>query len=207
MRYIAKYRRYTFKARDHVEMNLANGKSQVMQYGVVCEFNHGGLFNHEKELAKQNFKFKGTLQEMDEATPIDPVYGVNNRLSVFDTDDEGLVARWAQWDKLEGNPEGTIKREVEERLANSSEFGADYILVEAVRVAPPYDKYVVHRKVQGRRTLEHAIKDITAAFELAGFDVAQAVAYEQQENGPAELVAALEALVKVDDPTEELVAA
>lgn len=206
MRFIAKYRRYKITAREHISMNLANGKSQVIQYGVICEFAHGGCFSHEKEFARKAFRFKGTLQEMDEATPIDPVYGVNSRLSVFDTDTPELVQRWTQWDRLEKKPEGTIKREVEEFLLGNVDLGRDYILVEAERVEPPYDKYVDHRKIQGRRTVEHAVKDIRAVYELAGFDIDDAVAFERQEGGPQELIDALEGL-RDSAAAEELVAA
>ena len=207
MRFIAKYRRYTISVRQHIEEQFATGRNRIIQHGVVCEFSHGGALSHEKELAKQTFKFEGTMQEEDEVTTVDPVYGVNSRISVFDTDDSELVQRWKQWDRLEKLPEGTGKREVEEALLNSHEHGTDYILSERTKLAAPYGNYDKHRRVHGRRLLEHAISDIAAAYEAAGFDIDAAVAYERQEGNDEAVIAALEALRGEKEPVEELVAA
>src|SRR3990167_5218895 len=123
LRFIAKYRRHKRTVREHIKEDYANGKSKVIQHGVTCEWQHGGLFNHEKELGARTFRFKGTLQEQDEATPVDPVYGVNSRLSVFDTDLPHLVSEWQKWDSLEGLPAGTIKKQVEDALLSDPEHG------------------------------------------------------------------------------------
>ncbi len=85
------------------------------------------------------------------------------------------------------------------------------LLVEKPRLPVPYPLYEKHRKVAGRRTLEHAIADITNAYETAGFNIGDAIAYEAENENSPEVIAALEALVGGDtDPeteTETLIAA
>lgn len=84
------------------------------------------------------------------------------------------------------------------------------ILVEKPRLVAPYPKYDQHRKIAGRRTAEHVIADITAAYEATGFNVGDAVAYEQENGGDPAVVAALEGLVTeptVEDEAEPLIAA
>lgn len=209
MRFIAKYRRYKLTAREHIKEDFATGKTRILQHGVICEFQHGGLFNDEKEYGSQHFKFKGTLQEEDEATPVDPVYGVNSRLSVFDTDWPHLVKQWEQWDGQEGHPKGTIKREVEEFLLNYTSYGRDYLLMERPKTPAPWNSYD-ELQVVGRRKAEHLVEKIVEIVRATGTDPAQVVAYERENPraGSEEIVAAMEGLL-APDPTEddELVAA
>jgi hypothetical protein len=207
MRFISKYRRYKITARQEIKTALASGKDLVMQHPVICDFQWGiQVLPHEKELAKRSFKFRGIPVEEDEMTHLDPIYGPDPRLSVFDTEWPHLARQWAQWEQMEGKPAGTIRKEVEEFLTTYSQHGRDYLLVETIKVDMPYPRYDEHRKIHGQRKIEHAIKDIVAVYESAGFDIDQAIAYEKQEGDSPEVIAALEAL-RAPAPEEELIAA
>lgn len=93
---------------------------------------------------------------------------------------------------------------IEQRLL---ELG--YTTVERPKLPAPYPMYDKHRKVHGKRTVEHAIADITAAYETAGFSVDAAVAYELQEQADPQVLAALEALrpVEAEEPEEQVISA
>lgn len=91
---------------------------------------------------------------------------------------------------------------VEQRL--SKKVGV--VLVEEPRLPAPYPKYDLHRKLKGQRTVDHAIKDIVATFDAAGFSVGAAVAYERQNLNDAEVIAALENLEEPVVVEEEMVA-
>jgi hypothetical protein len=77
------------------------------------------------------------------------------------------------------------------------------VLVEKARLAPPYPMYDKHRKTVGKRTVEHAIADIVAAYESAGFDVEHAVAYERENGNSAEVIAALNALIETPETVDK----
>jgi hypothetical protein len=82
------------------------------------------------------------------------------------------------------------------------------VLVTEVLVEAPYAKYDDHRKKQGKRTLEHVLADIGSTFELAGFDVGQAVAYEKQNGNDPRVLEFLGGLGSpVVEDSEELVRA
>lgn len=207
-RYISKYRRYKLTAREHVTMTLANGKDNVIQQGVICEFQHGGVLYHELELAAKYFQFKGITQEEDEATPVDPVFGPTSRVSVFDTGWPHLQKAWAQAEKHENVPPGTIEAEVIEFLDNYTSNGRDYLKVvveKPVAPWPAYDKLTA----QGRRTIEMVVEKIVAAIEDLGVDPQTVLAYERQGLNRAEVISAVEALSapKLEPEPEDLVAA
>jgi hypothetical protein len=79
--------------------------------------------------------------------------------------------------------------------------------VEPIKVKAPYPKYAAHRKTQGQRTIAHAIKDILATYETAGFDVDLAIMFERQNENSPDVIAALEGLLSPTEPDEELIAA
>lgn len=158
--------------------------------GIVCDFQHAGrgLSPWEVEEAAEKFQFKGV------AVGENPV----QRLSFYDTD---LAALQRGWD------DGT-KAEVEARLMGGMSYGSDYFLSERPKAAVPYAKYLEHRKVQGRRTVEHAVADIVAAIGAVGIDPATVLAYERDNPNAhsAAIIAAVEALGAEAAP-EPLVAA
>lgn len=203
MRCIAKYRRYKLGAREHIAEPTLRGM-KVHQYGVVCEFQHGGVRDYEKDAARKVFKIKGITTEQDQVTPIDPFSGPGSRLSVFDTDNPELNKRWAQWDKLEGNHEGTIKSEVEEFLRSYGACGIDYIAVDPVHPKAPWPKYDAIL-ARGKRTSVMAAQIIVDTAEQIGVDPAVVIAYERENLNRPDVIKALE-FVPQPEP-EEIVAA
>lgn len=95
---------------------------------------------------------------------------------------------------------------VEARLEQIAD--PNVIVLEQQKVDSPYGNYDKHRKTQGKRTLDHVFADLRNAYETAGFDVEQAVAYERQ-NGGDERVAEFLSTLGADVPAEveEVVAA
>lgn len=206
MRFAAKYRRYRVTARQEVKMTLANGKENIIQHGVICAFDHGGPFEvWEKEQAQSRFKFKGTTQERDESTPVNPLA----RLSLYDTESSWLVAQWAEWDKHEGNPVGTIKREVEEFLRDYRANGVEYIELVPEPVAAPwptYDEISIH----GQRTAAKVAEKNIEIARATGISLDAVIAYEKQNRNDERILEAYEAALAEDmagEPEEELVEA
>jgi len=205
-RFAAQYRRYKITCREHIKMTLANGKENVIQHGVIAGFEHGGPFEPwEREQAHKHFKFRGTTQERDEATPVDP----GLRLSLFDTDAPHLVAQWRQWDALEGQPPGTIKEEVEDFLRGYMAAGHDYIELVPEPVPAPwptYDALTIH----GNRNAEKvAAKNIEIAL-ATGISFEDVIAYEKQNRNDDRILGfynAAQAEQLAGEPEEELVTA
>lgn len=165
---------------------LASGQPRVKAPGYTVEFKQGANA-HDRDVARQSFTWTGTQRD-ESGHPIDPIE--QDRVWVFDT----------------GSIENAhLKETVEKALTQSPEFGREYVLVEAEHVPAPYAKYDEHRKTIGRRTVEHAIADITAAYEAGGFDIDQAIAYEQLNGASADILAALEGLRATAEPQQELV--
>lgn len=168
---------------------LASGQPRVKAPGYTVEFKQGANA-HDRDVARQSFTWTGTQRD-ESGHPIDPIE--QDRVWVFDTG---------------GIENAHLKETVEKALTQSPEFGREYVLVEAEHVPAPYAKYDEHRKTIGRRTVEHAIADITATYETAGFDLGLAIAYERENGNDPQVVAALEALTApVVEAEEELVSA
>ena len=208
MRFASKYRRYKITARRHETMTLANGMSNILHHGVICEFQHGGLREWEKEKATARFKFRGTTQEADQVTPVDP----SSRLAYYDTDEH--ATQWAEWDLREIDPvtgkhltPGTIKAEVEAFLTSYRSFGIDYMLLEPDPVTAPWPAYD-DLKVSGKRTAALvAERHLQVAF-ATGVPVEALIAYERQTRAHPEILQAYEdALLEPAQPEEDLVEA
>lgn len=172
---------------------------QSAQLGIRIRWNHAGrgLSEWEIKAADERFQFKGT------AIGENPT----RRLSFIDTELEERLQNWAHIEQREGLEPGSIRRLAEDRLMSSPSYGMDHIQVEKPAALIPYAKYLEHRKVQGRRTVEHAAADIVNAIQLVGVEAAAVLAYEadNEDQYSAAIIAAVEAL-NAPDP-EPLLAA
>lgn len=83
----------------------------------------------------------------------------------------------------------------------------DVMMIEPPKISPPYAMYDKHRKVHGRRGFEQVTADIKAAYDLAGFDVNQAVRYEIQNLNDPGIVEFLNSLNPVAAEPEQLIEA
>jgi hypothetical protein len=80
-------------------------------------------------------------------------------------------------------------------------------VVEAPKLAAPYAQYDKHRKLTGQRKTEHVLSDISKTYELAGFDLEQAVRYEQQNLNDPEVIEHLRSLAPAEVVAEALIEA
>jgi hypothetical protein len=126
-------------------------------------------------------------------------------------DENPYESRIGWWDSVAAQADYDWSDEdreyVEEKILRIGD--PNIMVVEEVKVEAPYEKYLQHRKTQGKRTLEHVIADITQTYEVAGFNVEQAVSFEKQNGKDQKVIDALYALV-ADAPeteTEELIRA
>lgn len=162
------------------------------QKGIVADFQHAGrgLSPWEIEEALTRFEIRGTGVGENPA----------GRLSFFDTE---LAAMQKGWDQ-------ETREQVEAALMAGMSYGTDYFLSEAPVAAVPYAKYLEHRKVQGRRTIDHAVADIVAAVGAVGIDPALVAAYESDgrnaDQHSAAIIAAVQA-IGVEPEPEPLMAA
>lgn len=83
----------------------------------------------------------------------------------------------------------------------------DVVVIEPPKVDPPYAQYDKHRKTVGQRKFEQVTADIKAAYELAGFDLDQAVRYEQQNLNDPKVIEFLRSLAPADVEHETLIEA
>jgi hypothetical protein len=119
-------------------------------------------------------------------------------VAYLDTDEYGDRERWTPEEKTFA----------EERLLEiASECG--HLIVEKPLPVAPYALYDKHRIVHGQRTVEHVIKDIRSAHELAGFDAVTAIKYERETLNDPKVIEFLESLIPaaVEEPEEELIGA
>jgi hypothetical protein len=83
----------------------------------------------------------------------------------------------------------------------------DVVVIDQPKVLAPYAQYDKHRKVVGQRKLEQVLADITASYELAGFDLEQAVRYEQQNLNDQAVIEHLRSLAPTPAVSEPLIEA
>jgi hypothetical protein len=193
MRFISPFERYRLVAVHQEIETLANGQPRILSEGYTAEFTPGDTTDYERETAREHFKFRNIVKNMD-GTFVDPVH----RVSSFDT----ATIR----DK-------DLRRRVEQFMLDpdrSPDLGKaeGYMLVEKPQLPAPWPAYD-DLTVQGRRSAEHvAAKNLEIA-AATGVQIDALIAYERQADEPrAEVIAAYEAALATDDePKPELVEA
>ncbi len=83
----------------------------------------------------------------------------------------------------------------------------DVILIDEPQIPAPYNQYDKHRMMKGQRKQEHVLADISSAYELAGFDIEQAVRYEQQNLNDQTVIEHLRSLAPTPVVSEPLIEA
>lgn len=175
MRFVAKYQKYAIQARPQREIVTIDGIPMVAQEQIILEFEQGSLRPYEVDAGISQLGARRGLPD-----GIDPSY----RLSVFDTE-------WAQaafgWDN------DTVEYAEKFLQANPS-FGVDYIMVEEPKVAAPWPRY------DSIADLEQLVEKVVTD----GFDIADVIAYERQNQNRPDVLAALELEQLPDAPAEIL---
>lgn len=195
MRFLTPYRNFKLIAIGAEWEPLPNGGTKVIRPDHICEFSPWDAGDYERKLAREHFTYGGTVRDPQSNRELDPIDD-QHRVAVYDT---------------ANIKDANLRAEVEQAMLSHPALGSDYILVEQPTLAPPYAKYPEQRKVQGRRTIEHAIQDITESAKtmlaLGALDVDAAVAYERANGNSGEVIAALESLKPAPVAEEELVSA
>jgi hypothetical protein len=162
--------------------SVKTGERIGMERRVFAEFIRGGVPQWAMPLAEKTF----ALHKKPEGISAD------RWLCYYDSGADQASRGWSD-----------EERELIEAVLDKK---PGVVRIEAPKLAAPYPKYDLHRKIQGQRTVAHAIKDILATYESAGFDVQHAIGYERQELNDPEVIAALAGLDAPAEVEEELVA-
>lgn len=177
---VSPHGQYKVWIRPEVE-EIRDGRGHLVRPSVpevIAHFNMGGgIPDYARKSARERLDFRGV--SMDE----DPLA----RMGWFDLE---LAAQESGWDT-------DTQQQVEAELRRLD--GDGFIIVERAPLRQPYPRYDQHRKVHGRRTVEHAIQDIVSVFESAGFDVEDAVGYERETLNDPRVIEALEALTATEE--------
>lgn len=141
-----------------------------------------------------------------------PVWALPKAMELFDPQrvpDDWEPRQWfACYDSIvDQGRAGWTDEEREVIETRLQELG--YPVVEPEKAPVPYPAYPKHRKIVGKRTLDHAAADIVAALLATGVDLDSVALYEH-DHPDANTEALLEAVKKglgVDAQAEELVSA
>lgn len=189
-RFISKFPNYRKVAVHQKVEVLASGQPRILSDGFTCEFVKGDVTDRERDEARRIFTWAGVPTNQD-GSPLDPIDDLH-RISSFDT-------------TTIGDPD---LRALVEKVLLDSQSVESHILIEAAQIPLPYASYGQHRRVQGRRTLEHAIADITEAVNVAGVNPEAVIAYERQHQNSPEIISAMGALLETEpQPEGDLVTA
>jgi hypothetical protein len=86
MRCISQYPQHMVQIRAQSQQGLGDGTIRVITEPLYAKWDpEGFIYEEEIERARRSFSFRGLLQHVDEATPID----IRTRLSLLDTEAQG----------------------------------------------------------------------------------------------------------------------
>jgi hypothetical protein len=144
-RFISKFRNYGTTVVHGLTPEAAFAIGEKQRKSVIADFQWvgRGASPWEIDAALEVFDIRGV------AVGEDPSW----RLSFYDTELEQKRRKWSD----------ELRAEIEAALRNHSGLGVDFIEVDQPRAPLPYDNYPTHRKIVGKRTIDHAVADITAA--------------------------------------------
>jgi len=170
MRYVSKYAKYMINVRKPIIEYYATGQQSTIQSEITAVFDVGLVSGDERALARSHFSFNGFSQEQDEVTIVEP----DARISAYDTRLAQIENGWSD-----------EERELVERALNeeAQRLPDDMIAIEETRTLPPWPNY---DSFKGSRD------QLLSKIEEDGFDFAQALAYERENQNRPEIVAALE---------------
>jgi len=86
MRCISQYPRHMVQIRAQSQQGLGDGTIRVITEPIYAKWDpEAFIYEDEVERARRTFSFRGLLQHVDEATPVD----IRTRLSLLDTEAQG----------------------------------------------------------------------------------------------------------------------
>jgi hypothetical protein len=188
MRFIAKYAKYAVQVRPQVVEAYATGATKIIQTQLTAQFTIDLTTPEEKAIARQLWSFNGFYQEEDLVTIREPDY----RISAFDTRLAQMEVGWSDEER----------ETVEQALsAIAIRTPGDVLLIEEKRAEPPWPTYDTYNgtRVQFLKKLHED-----------GYELADVLAYERENQNRDEVVATLEQALEAEPDTtpereEELV--
>lgn len=199
MRFISKYAFYTIAFQTEFIQYLQDGQgrtvSNTLQPMLDCKFSPALSLNPWELKAAEGFRFRGTLVEADEMTPVTPVHNV----SVFDTEN------FAQQNNLDVE----TRERLEKFLIDRPEHGIDYMVVYEPKLMAPWPAYDEIRGGGAKTTAEKVVEQVVAlGFANDAETLETVIAYERQNLARPEVIEALEPyLIVPEEKVEELVKA
>lgn len=160
----------------------ATGKKIGMQRRVFAEFRKGGVPPWALDAANKTFAMAGKPPEIP----------TSMWLATYDSETDRRERRWTD--------------EEHEMILAALRAKPGVVEIAPPRIDAPYAKYDQHRKTQGKRTMEHVLADLTETFEVAGFDIEQALRYERTNLNDPQVIEFLESLVAEEEEVAPLVA-
>lgn len=182
MRFISKFQRPRVEAIGQKWDTLANGQTRELEQGITAEFQQTPLYPWEEKAARERFIFTGTTEEDPHSgIRVDPIH----RVSVFDTEVAQQANDWPD----------SVRKQVEQNLLKAigtpdrpGPLAYDFMMVEKPASAKPwptYDDFTAPSK-------------IVEFIQTSGIDVADVIAYEQDNKNRASV---LKALQEIESPT------
>ena len=161
IRFISQYPNYGVQVRRQIVHPMGDGTRQVVQEGLYVMFTSvdkgGMIYERERQQASAYFRFHGSQQEQDEATPVDVIH----RLSVLDTDEAAEEQDWAPED---------IEL-VERTLAEMAVTAPNAVMmIEGTPVPAPYPAY---------DRWEGDAQELVLKLTEDGYDLGEVLLYEQ----------------------------
>jgi hypothetical protein len=145
---------------------------------VFADFRRGEAPAYAYEVGRQTFEFRGMPGGVT----------MEQWMAYYDSEEDQIRNGWTDEER------GAI----EEKLATRP----GVVVIEAPRIPAPwpgYNKLVAH----GRRTNQHVAEKVAEMTKDGGYDVKSVIAYEMQEFGRNEVIAALnELLAPAEEPAE-----
>lgn len=169
MRFISPYPGFRIVVKHQDIEILASGQPRVLKDGFTAEFRITDVTDWERDFARKNFAFRGTVTD-EGGRDIDPT---NSRVSSFDTSTIN---------------NDSLRKEVEQILLSHVDQGRDFYHVEAPKVAPPWPTY---DKVPAAKIAAKVAED--------GYDVEAVLAYERANKNRDSVLDALGALGKTEE--------
>jgi len=170
---------FTGEEKREVDPITGQAYTRTERMPLVAEFEQGGLFPHEADIALR--EFDGVWKGLPE--------GVNplTRVSIYDTEVAALTLGWSE----------EYHAKVDERLrVLAANAPTRLLVVEDVKAPKPWPKYD-----------DQDADEIIAYVEVLGIDVEIVLAYERENENRKEIISALTKALKETEAAVAVVSA
>src|SRR5262245_39649967 len=169
------------QVRPMVQEYYATGGTRVLQEQILADFHVELVRPHERQLALEQFHFRGLYQERDEVTTVPPDY----RIGLFDTEAAQADRGWSD----------ETREEVEAFLSRIADRHEHILIAPRASVPPPwprYDEYPGTIQKLGQKLLAE------------GHDLQQTLTYERETQNRPRVVEEIQRLIENPDGQVDL---